>query len=438
MLIIKNYPKKISIKRLVILAIFISFIAKLIVGYALRDSFFQRGNSHGPLNSIAFNLADRLEYAIEAGIPSIDYEPLYPFMLAACYKVFGKNWLGVTLMQGILFAGTSWLLFLIGAKIKDEITGLIAAIYHSFYPILFFHSLSVFDTTQFIFIIFFLFYLLLSVKNRNDYSYLYYCLIGGLLGLSFLSRGSSAAFWPPVFLYLFLVSSKLDQVKKFGIVIIIALVIMSPWLIRNYSYTRTIIISSHGGFGLWQGNNEYSYDYLNKNISLDEIYRKSPRPEIYKKFPIKPRPPKEAIAVAKKYTSEAIHFIRKDKKAFLQLCWLKFKKFWSWVYNPISSEFAFGEYKIRQTVYFISYTPLLLGLPFGLFYLFKISKPDFILIFSSLVSYTALHMVVIGFTRARLPLDPLLIVLFAIFISNMSGFLYSIANVSKQENETQV
>ena len=61
------------------------------MGYYLKESFFSRGNSHTALNSIAFNLVENFEFAIDSGIPSIDYEPLYPAILALTYKALGKS-----------------------------------------------------------------------------------------------------------------------------------------------------------------------------------------------------------------------------------------------------------------------------------------------------------------------------------------------------------
>jgi len=418
MLSIRDYFKKKPIYCFLLLILLVSFSAKLIVGYAIRDSFFRRGNSYGALNAIAFNLADNCEYAIESGIPSIDYEPLYPFILAAGYKIFGANWFGVTVIQAILFGITSYLLFLIGKQLENEMAGLIAATYHSFYPYLFLHSLSVVDTTQYIFVTTLLVYVVVYSKERG-YPFWSYGCIGSLMGLAFLSRGSALVFLPPVLLYIFLTTENKRIIGKYTILFVCALLTLSPWLIRNYLHAGTFIISTHGPFGLWQGNNEYSYDYLKNNISLDEVYRREPRPRIYQDNPTRPRPPVEAIKVAQKYKSEAARFIKDNPIEFSKLCWIKFIKFWSLTYNPVVSSYAYGNNNIRQCVYFVSYAPLLFSFLFGLYFLKRKSLSIFFMFFGILVTYTAAHMIVMGFTRARLPLDPFLMVLFGITISTI-------------------
>lgn len=413
----KNLFNKLSIKYWVLSIIAVSFMSKLILGYILSDTFFERGNSYHALNSIAYNLIHNFEFAIAFGIPSIDYEPLYPLTLALAYKLFGMNWFGVTFIQAIFYALTSWILFLIGKMLVNELTGLLAATYHSFYPYLFFQSLSIYDTTPFIFIIMSLIYVaMLPEKNRNVF--LHYCCIGALIGLSLLLRGSALAMLPPIILYLYLKPSEYNYFKRTVVLIIAALTVLSPWLIRNYHYTETLVISTHGAFGLWQGNNKYSYDYLQSNISLDEVYRRKPPPAIYKENPIKPRLPKEARKISQKYKSEAMHFIQDNPTAFLKLCWIKFIKFWTWTYNPITEQYAIGTAKARNLVYFISYFPLLISIPFGLSYLIKKSPISFVLFFGILITYTLAHMIVMGYSRLRLPLDPILMIFLGITISH--------------------
>jgi len=427
MLNIKDYFKKKPIYCLLLLIIVTSFVAKLIVGYTIRESFFHRGNSYGALNAIAFNLANHCEYAIETGIPSIDYEPLYPFILAVCYKIFGASWFGVTVIQAMLFGITSYLLFLIGKQIENELAGLVAAAYHSFYPYLFFHSLSVFDTTQFIFVVTLLLYFILRHVD-NHHRLWYYGCAGSLAGLALLSRGSALVLLPPIILYALCIHQNKNILKSAVIMAVATLVVLSPWLIRNYQYTKTTIISTHGPFGLWQGNNEYSYEYLKNNMSLDGIYQRKPPPIIYQANAINPRPPQEAMKVAQRYKAEAFRFIKENPQEFVRLCWIKFIKFWSWTYNPTMSSYVFGSNRIRQLIYFATYIPLLLTLSFGLFILLRKSRSLFFLFVGILVIYTAAHMVVMGFSRARLPLDPLLMILFGITFSSFSSRIRAMSN----------
>lgn len=408
-----------KLKKWIFIVICISFFLKMLAGFYLKDSFLKRGNSHTPMNAIAANLVASGSFQITKGVPSIDYEPLYPALMALSYKIFGMNWFGLTLLQGILFALSSWLMFLIGSRLMDEKAGLIAALYHSFYPYLFSYSLSIYDTTLYVFLYLFLIYLLLQpTENLSKYAW-----VGGILGLTMLSRGSIIAFIPAVLFYIFLKSIKPFELrllfKRISVLFLFCLLVMSPWLVRNYLLTSQLIISTHGSYGLWQGNNEYSYNLLKNDISLDKVGFMKPAPVVFAKLPNRAASPREAINVANIYRDDAISFIKNNPKKFLRLTLLKFVKFWSWVRTPKSSSLEFGSNQGRELVFFLSYFPLLVFMPIGLLLLMKKRKNEFYLIFGIIILYTMAHMIAMGFTRARVPIDPFLMLFAGISLSAM-------------------
>jgi 4-amino-4-deoxy-L-arabinose transferase-like glycosyltransferase len=404
-----------SLRTWIWVAIVVSFLAKLAVGFALRDSFFQRGNSYSPLNLIARNLSEAGEFSIQKGIPSLDYEPLYPIIMACGYRVFGTNWFGITLLQGLFFGLATWLIFLIGAHLMNDLAGFLAATYHSFYPALFLHSLSVIDTTVFVLLLIGMLYLAVVKFNQPDKFWINAAL-GFTAGLSILFRGSVFFVLPAVLLYVVILQRNdlRRLVRSLLVMFCAALVTIAPWLIRNYRLTQTVVISAHGGFGFWQGNNKKTAYYLKNDISLDRVYQDRPQPVIYQRYPIAVRPPKDAVAVDKLYKSEALTFIKANPEVFLRLALLKFVKFWSWTYNPGSASYAYGDVKLRRVAYFFPFVLLLAALPFGLVRLFRQSRALFVLISGILVFYTFGHMAVMAYSRLRLPLDPLLMILFGL------------------------
>lgn len=392
----------------------ISFLAKIAVGYTIRDSFSIRGNSHSFLNPIAKNLAESNSFSVEQGIPSVDYEPAYPFLMRLAYSFSIENWLSLTLLQALLHGLTSFLIFLIGKKIWNETAGFFGAVFHAFYPYLFMYSLSIYDTTLFVFILVALFYIIVNEK----YTTIHLLIAGILCGLGFLTRGTTVTFLPPIFifiLYFFYKQKKTMQGPlQLSLLVIAMIATMAPWLIRNHDYTGRWFVSTHGPFGIWQGNNDLTYNYLSNDITLDEVYRHKPTPEIYVKFPIKSRYPAEAVAVADEYKKEAQTWISSHPQMFVKLAFLKAQKLWTWNRNPSSITPEFGSNEGRGTVNTISYLPLFLSLPFGIYFLYKKRKPVALLIAGILVCFTAAHMVAMGFTRARLPIDPILMICFGI------------------------
>jgi len=68
-------------------------------------------------------------------IPSrLPAAPLYPLFLAANYLIFGQQFITVRLVQAVLGAYCSVLIFLLGSSLLGERVGKIAAIISIFYP----------------------------------------------------------------------------------------------------------------------------------------------------------------------------------------------------------------------------------------------------------------------------------------------------------------
>lgn len=409
--------KKQSLLKILLVVLALSFFAKIFAGYHLRETFLERGNSKTFLNLIAYNLLLHDEFSVATGTPSVDYEPLYPYLMNVAYSLTGNDWIGLTILQALLHFFTSLMLFFIGKRLWNELAGFVAAIYHAFYPYLFTYSLSVYDTTVFVFLLVALVY----VTLKENHKVIQLVLAGCLIACGFLTRGTILTFIPPVLLFVFYQSFiKGGFVKatiNCAVVILSTVAVMSPWLLRNHEYTGKYFVSTHGPFGLWQGNNEFTRHYLTKDISLDEVYRQKPLPEIYKKYPMKQRQPNKAVEVSAAYKEEAVEWIKNNPEEFLSLSLIKAQKLWTWNRNPKSLNPKVGSNEDRQVVNLVSYLPLLFSLPFGLAFLYKRNKPNALFIAGILICFTGAHMIAMGFTRARIPIDFLLMLCAGICVS---------------------
>jgi hypothetical protein len=95
----------------------------------------------------------------------------------------------------------------------------------------------------------------------------------------------------------------------------------------------------------------------------------------------------------------------------------KFRRFWSPIYNPVAPTYAYGTGALRQYVHCIFILPLLVLFPIALADLIR-SRPSVALLFFGIIAfYTAAHMVAMGYSRLRLPLDPLLIIVVSTLVS---------------------
>lgn len=408
------------VTRILIVVMVASVAAKMAVGWKLRDSFLSRGNSYSTMNAIAMNIVQHREFAQQPGLPSIDYEPGYPVLLATAYGIFGQNWFGVTLIQSLLYSVTGLLLFGIGCEIGSRTAGLIAFLLHSVYPFLFLHALSVIDTTLFVFCVMLVLWSILRCWNHDSITS--YALLGISGAVALLTRGAFVAFGP-AFAAFFIATvwrhRGVNSTRYVWLCLFTAALLLCPWIMRNYQLGGRVLISTHGPFGVWQGNNPYALELLKQNTSLDAVYRRDPPPAIYAKYPLRPRDPHESIEAADAYRSAAISFIRNHPAEFLELAVWKFRKFWSPFYNPVSRQFAYGNSNLRQLAHFVSYTPILiLSLP-GFVWLARRKKAFAALIGGLIFFFTLAHMIAMGYSRLRLPIDPLLMVLAGLAVASM-------------------
>jgi 4-amino-4-deoxy-L-arabinose transferase-like glycosyltransferase len=403
--------------RFLALILVAGFVLKLAAGWYLSDGFLSRGNSHTAMNALAINLIEHGEFSVVPGMESIDYEPAYPAMMGLGFLIFGTNWFGVLLLQALLHGATSWLLYRTGERLGNRSAGFVAAVMHAFYPFLFLHTLSIIDSTAFIFCVVLVIWSLLGCWNDGERSDFIWLGIGG--GIALLTRGAFVALGPP-FAAMFVAAlwrhRSRETFAKATMCATIAFVLLGPWVVRNYRLCGKILISTHGPFGVWQGNNPHTLELLKNNISLDEVYRRDPPPEIYVRYPLQPRSADQAVEAAAAYKQQAMKFITEHPREFIELAAWKFIKFWSPFYNPVAKSYAFGGGSIRRVVYTTTYFPiLLLAIP-GAVVLWRQHRAGTLMLLGLIGFYTLAHMIAMGYSRLRLPLDPVLMVFAAHFL----------------------
>jgi hypothetical protein len=112
--------------------------------------------------------------------------------------------------------------------------------------------------------------------------------------------------------------------KKIFLVILISLITISPYLVRNYLIFERIIIQSGFGYNLWKGNNPYSNveGFAVIDESLQDQIDKIPRDKFYK------------INEDKLFYNEAVKSIKNDPKKYLILY---FKKAISYFFIDLNS-----------------------------------------------------------------------------------------------------
>jgi len=187
--------------------------------------------------------------------PTLMREPGYPFLLAGIFRIFGNNLTAVKIVNLLLAFATAALLMKIAAKISgNPVVVFGSALLFLFPPGVLSAESRGGVETLFTFCVV-LFVLLLYRALETD-SWLDYVACGCALGLTVLVR-STLMLFPIIALACLLVIFKrklFPSTIKIGLTIASMLLILSPWIIRNFQLTGKFVptasvlgISAHSG-----------------------------------------------------------------------------------------------------------------------------------------------------------------------------------------------
>jgi len=191
--------------------------------------------------------------------PSVYRLPLYPIFLSF-FLLFSENNFFLSLINVILVSLSAGLVYILSYKIYDNrkiafIGGLLYLINPTF---IFFSSVLASENL-------FVFFLLLSIIFLVDFiktnNYLFFYLSAILLGLSSLTRGEGI-FYFPIFIIFILLFTKCNLKEKFLksiLFIVIFLLTLSPWLVRNKLVFNEFGLSSTGGINFYFAHNSDTY-----------------------------------------------------------------------------------------------------------------------------------------------------------------------------------
>jgi hypothetical protein len=181
--------------------------------------------------------------------------------------------------------------------------------------------------------------------------------------------------------------------------------------------TGKILLSSHGAIELWFAYNDRTASVLASDVTVD-VMRRDQDARIPALEELDQRrfatPIQREVAESEIFLSEAIGYVRAHPAASVRMMPLKLWKFWSWfktprtnALNPTAPTSRFAS--AWDALYTATYTPILLLSLAGL-YLARGHWRRHGLLLLLFAGYSALHTLVYGFTRLRVPIDQFLIV----------------------------
>lgn len=202
----------------------------------------------------------------------------YPIFLAAFYKVFGAN-IFVGKIVNLVLSLLSIILF---KKILDftsmgEKNKFIIFILFAFFPSTIFYNTILGSEILFTFLMLLITYLFF--KENFKFKYIY---IGILVGINTMVKPFFIVYFFAIFLYKVIFKENiLKTIKDSLVILVIALLVLAPWVYRNTKYNGEFtFVSNNGGIVLYINNN--SQNNIGRWMPAKEVENSIVNKEEYK------------------------------------------------------------------------------------------------------------------------------------------------------------
>ena len=190
--------------------------------------------------------------------------PGFPIVLAAIFAMFGKNLIAVQIFNVICSTLTAYIVMHVTRTVtQSRDMAIVAAVITLFYPgIVIADGRGGLESFYMLFIMLTITLLYNALREQRLIGYLYF---GAALGFTLLIKSTLILLPSAVFIYL-LFNDKTWQgisfaFKALTLSSLITLLVLSPWIVRNYALTSKLIpTTSIIGLAAFQGL------YLNKNL----------------------------------------------------------------------------------------------------------------------------------------------------------------------------
>lgn len=319
--------------------------------------------------------------------------PLYPLLCALVYSLTGHSFLAMAVVQAFISSFMCIVIFWIGRHIFSNGVGLLAALLTAFHP-----GIIIYTAKFHAFVLDSLLICLtvwLLIKLKESPTLLNQFKLGLSFGLAMLTRSTIILFLPFSWLWL-----KKRSKKLFFVYILISLILLSPWLIRNYLIYRKVLIVSTSANVFWRGNNPLA---TGTSLAASGKPMLEEAKDFYSSIYGKSEMEQNRI-----FWNESFKFIRNNPMKFVKLFFRKFFYFW-WFAPTTGSEYK----KEWLSIYKIFYSVILL---FSLLGIFGIKKLSSLRRYDALIVILLMSVIAIAQslfyveTRHRWAIEPLLLI----------------------------
>jgi len=388
-------------RRVGLLLVIVLVAAVLRVGWALRQpaNHLVYDDSKG-YHAVAVNFLDG-NGLMQGGSTQISRVPVYPLFLAACYKIFGREYYAAPrVIQSLAGALVCVLVYAIAAPFFGRGVALLAAAMAAVYPFFVYYSGVLLTETLFTLALTLFMYLVLGIDRRAFRGILAPAAVAGVLaGATVLLKPSFLTFVPFLGVIWLVVSRRPTRALKAVLVIVLCTgLIMCPWIVRNWTLTERFVPTT-----------------LLVGISLYEaVYPGADGGPAMDRLPDRVHGLSECDE-NREYLRISWKLIRDDPGRILALAGRKFLRFWNVVPNSPDHQGV-----VYRVVSIASVVPLLCFALVGLLRA-PVPRGERLLLLSGPIHFTLVHMLFVSSIRYRAPVMPMMMVLAAAGIFRLLG-----------------
>ena len=349
--------------------------------------------------------------------------PLYPYLLATLYSIFGHSYNAVYLFQIALSTVGTYGLFRAGCNLGGRDLGLAAAALSTGSAVLPFYDVQLLKESIAVSTVCFLLWALSAARSRPG---LAPWLVAGLCsGILILLRENALLLLPLFFLLtLGLGSSSLKRelpvsLRRYGLLVLGTLLVLAPVALRNFLVGgEPLPTTFQGGTNFYIGNNPQADGTYKPIVAGKQIpvYERNEPIRLAEQAMGRSLTPAE---VSSYWLGRSLQWIRDEPLAFAALQIRKLLMFWRWYEWPDAVDYYF----VRQA------SPILAFLPFefgGLMLLACLGAwqarrhllRDFLPTLLFIIGWTGATVIFFIFSRYRLPIIPALALLGAVPVAS--------------------
>ena len=333
--------------------------------------------------------------------------PLYPYLMAAVFKVLGvytypSAWALLTI-NSLLSALTCIPIYLIASKTFGARVALWSARTWAFLPYIWYWSVHwIWDTTFTPLMLSLI--LLLSLELQESREWRHWIIFGLLWGVGALANSTMLAFLPFCALWIWRQRHRRGLSSLSGVAVSSAIffLVLTPWLVRNYEvFGRFVFLRDDFGLQFRLGNGDgadgMSRVYLQPNLNELEFEKFQRMGE---------------LAYAADCKRLAFDWIRAHPRRFLVISLKRTVYYWNGVPKPTDST-AFWDF--RSSLFLASSVLAIWGLILAL----RQKRPGAWLFAGLIATYPAVYYVVYPHARYRHPIEPELLILAVFLLSQV-------------------